>query len=162
MVRRKGETLKLEEKTKQELERKSAEAATCLLFEFRCSSSWASAPYHGRCQKLGCFSGLSKACRFRVCGGTYSALIKHIRGHYMEAGFECLKNIGKGLLNGILSKSNIKPHKMSYYLEKRDPEFEEKMANVLHIYKEVTMINANDIEAEKQTTLSYDEKSGIH
>ena len=68
--------------------------------------------------------------------------------------------LGKGRLHNILSKSNVKPHKVSYYLERRDPEFEGKMANVLCVYKEVEMLNASDCE-RKSTTVSYDEKPGI-
>lgn len=92
---------------------------------------------------------------------TYSLLIKYIKNNYKEAEHECLKNIGKSLLNNILSKGNIKPHKISYYLEKRDPDFEEKMAVVLNVYKEVEIINMNKNKDKKITTISYDEKPGI-
>lgn len=91
---------------------------------------------------------------------TYSLLIKHIKKHCKENGHPCLELMGKGRLNGILSKSNIKPHKVSYYLEKRDPEFDEKMANVLCVYKEVELQNASETP-QKTVTLSYDEKPGI-
>lgn len=92
---------------------------------------------------------------------TYSLLISHIRKTCTENGHDCLREIGKGVLNGILTKGNIQPHKISYYLEKRDPEFESKMATVLHIYKEVSLINDGEVKREKQTTISYDEKPGI-
>ena len=49
----------------------------------------------------------------------------------MESGYPCLINTGKGFLNNLLSNSNIKPHKVCYYLEKRDPDFDIKMASVL-------------------------------
>lgn len=91
---------------------------------------------------------------------TYSLLIKHIKKHCKENGHPCLELIGKGRLNGILSKSNIKPHKVSYYLEKRDPEFDEKMANVLCVYKEVELQNASETP-QKKVTISYDEKPGL-
>lgn len=94
---------------------------------------------------------------------TYSALIKHIRNNCKYAGHDCLSKIGKGRLNMILSKSNIKPHKISYYLERRDPEFETKMANVLCVYKEIQIINEspNMERKRKSVTISYDEKPGI-
>lgn len=92
---------------------------------------------------------------------TYSALIKHIKKECENAGHGCLKNTGKGFLNNVLSKSNIKPHKISYYLERKDPDFDEKMASVLHVYKEIAMINDEDICSYKHTTVSYDEKPGI-
>ena len=92
---------------------------------------------------------------------TYSALINHVKKSCMDAGHDCLKNMGKGLLGQILSAGNIRPHKITYYLERRDPEFEAKQANVLHVYKEVEMVNSGTLNQQKQTTLSYDEKPGI-
>jgi len=93
---------------------------------------------------------------------TYSLLKKHIRENCHQAGYPMLSKIGKGVLNKILSQGNIKPHKISYYLERRDPEFEIKMANVLNVYKEIAIINENNHnEKRKQTTISYDEKPGI-
>ena len=92
---------------------------------------------------------------------TYSLLIKHLKNNCIENGHECLKKIGKSVLNGILSKGNIKPHKIGYYLEKRDPEFDIKMANVLQVYKEISLINEGKVQREKETTISFDEKPGI-
>lgn len=91
---------------------------------------------------------------------TYSLLIKHIRGHAAAAGHECLLKIGKGRLHSILSRSNIRPHKISYYLERKDPDFDAKMADVLCVYKEVEMMNASAAE-RRSVTISYDEKPGI-
>lgn len=91
---------------------------------------------------------------------TYSLLIKHVRKHCKEQGHPCLKLIGKGRLNSILSKSNIKPHKVSYYLEKRDPEFDKKMAQVLCVYKEVELQNISETP-QNEVAISYDEKPGI-
>jgi transposase len=92
---------------------------------------------------------------------TYSLLIKHIRKHCLEQDYPCLAKIGKGRLHVILSKNNIKPHKISYYLERKDPDFDEKMANVLCVYKDVEMLNAAPAENRSQVTVSYDEKPGI-
>jgi transposase len=92
---------------------------------------------------------------------TYSELAKYIKKNCEKEGYTCLKNTGKSFLNNVLSKSNIKPHKVSYYLERRDPDFETKMASVLHIYKEVALINDDKLCANKHTTVSYDEKPGI-
>lgn len=52
---------------------------------------------------------------------TYSALAKYLRENCVAAGFPSLINTGKSFLNNVLSKSNIKPHKISYYLEKKTP-----------------------------------------
>jgi len=92
---------------------------------------------------------------------TYSLLIKHIRKYCQEMEYSCLAKIGNGRLHTILSKNNIKPHKISYYLERKDPEFDEKMANVLCVYKDVEILNANTTETRTSVTISYDEKPGI-
>jgi transposase len=91
---------------------------------------------------------------------TYSLLAQHIRTHCEAAGYPVLARFGKGRLHDLLSKSNIKPHKISYYLERKDPEFDRKMADVLCVYKEVQMLNASAVERQS-VTLSYDEKPGI-
>ena len=92
---------------------------------------------------------------------TYSALVRHIYTNCKQEGFECLTNIGKSVLHGILTSNRIKPHKVTYYLEKRDPQFAEKMANVLCVYKEVEIINSNPDIDQTSVTVSYDEKPGI-
>ena len=64
-----------------------------------------------------------------------------------------------------LTQGELKPHKVRYYVERRDPEFEQKMAAVLHVYKEVEIINRGLVQGailEPGTvTVSYDEKPGI-
>ena len=60
----------------------------------------------------------------------------------------------------------IKPFKIRYYCERRDPEFEEKMHDVLLVYKQVEMQfddqgNLLPFEGQVVHTLSYDEKPGI-
>lgn len=99
---------------------------------------------------------------------TYSLLSKHIRENCEAKGYPRLKNAGKSLVHGILEKEGIKPHKITYYLERRDEQFEEKMAQVLSVYKDVQLINTSEsgqenqeAPARKQTTVSYDEKPGI-
>jgi len=91
---------------------------------------------------------------------TTRLLAEHVRKHCHEYGYPCLAKLSRGTVAKILAKSKIKPHKIRYYLERRDPEFEEKMAQVLHVYKEV------EISAEKTTGvmtayLAYDEKPGM-
>ncbi len=97
---------------------------------------------------------------------TYSLLAKHIQKTCEAEGYPKLKNAGKSLIHGILDKAGIKPHKITYYLEKRDEKFEEKMAQILAVYKEIQLTNIlekdnrND-HLRKHTTVSYDEKPGI-
>jgi transposase len=72
-----------------------------------------------------------------------------------------LANIKRGTVSKILNKSDIRPHKITYYLERRDPDFARKMTQVLHVYKQVEMIKQMDKDAPPLTVLSYDEKPGI-
>ena len=92
---------------------------------------------------------------------TYSLLKKHIRAHCKQTGYESLLRVDKGILHTILSKGNIQPHKIRYYLERRDEEFDKKMVNVLQVYKQVQLTNAFGLQDRSITTLSYDEKPGI-
>jgi hypothetical protein len=46
----------------------------------------------------------------------------------------------QGTVCKILGQEEIKPHKVRYYLERRDAEFEQKMAEVLCVYREVQML----------------------
>lgn len=101
---------------------------------------------------------------------TYSLLAGYIKKNCERVGYPKLKNASKSLVYGILNKAGIKPHKIEYYLEKRDELFEEKMAQVLAVYKDVAIINKEEDDAKKhneqvtkrtRTTISYDEKPGI-
>ena len=66
----------------------------------------------------------------------------------------------------ILNRQAVKAHKVRYYLERRDPEFEERMAEVLCVYREVAVLKeaaAAETEPRKPVVVvSYDEKPGIH
>ena len=91
---------------------------------------------------------------------TNRLLANHARKHCKKAGHPSLAHINRGTVSKILQKSGIRPHKITYYLERRDPDFDRKMAQVLHIYKEVELIKQND-ESSSFAVLSYDEKPGI-
>jgi len=92
---------------------------------------------------------------------TTNELAKYARNNCKRAGYPSLKQLNKGTVSKILSKSDIKPHKMSYYTEKRDPDFDRKMIQVLHIYKEVEVYRAPGNDQDLVAYLSYDEKPGI-
>ncbi len=92
------------------------------------------------------------------------ALATHIRENCEEKGYPCLQRVNKSTVFRILKKAQIKPHKITYYVERRDPRFEEKMAEVLSVYKEVEILNTkvkNGEEEQLMATISYDEKPGI-
>jgi transposase len=96
---------------------------------------------------------------------TYKLLTNHIRKHCTDAGHPALQKLSRSKLHRILTQAEIRPHKIRYYVERRDPEFERKMADVLHVYKEVQVINAglaNGARPESGTiSISFDEKPGI-
>ena len=91
---------------------------------------------------------------------TVSKLAEHIRKKAVESKHPALAKAGKSTIHRILSKAHIKPHKTAYYLEKRDEEFEEKMAQVLVVYKEVEQARESGHQGQ-EAVLSYDEKPGI-
>lgn len=94
---------------------------------------------------------------------TTASLAKHIRSYCIAAGHPSLSNLARGTVSKILSKAVIRPHKIEYYVERRDPEFDVKMVQVLHVYKEVELLRTNLENGEAQTVaiLSYDTKPGI-
>ena len=71
-----------------------------------------------------------------------------------------IRNISNGTVSKILRKSRIRPHKITYYEEKTDPDFDQKEREILHVYKEVEIYRR---EGRKYLValLSYDEKPGI-
>jgi len=91
---------------------------------------------------------------------TMSKLLYQIRTGCEDAGYPDLKEIVKSTVWSILNDAEIKPHKIRYYLEKRDPEFEQKMDDVLIVYKQME-IQFETGEDNGIVTLSYDEKPGI-
>ena len=77
-----------------------------------------------------------------------------------------MSTVAETTLRKILNNARIKPFQVSYYCEKRDPEFDAKMHDILVIYKQIEMQfdqDGNLIPFEKDVvhTLSYDEKPGI-
>jgi transposase len=93
---------------------------------------------------------------------TTRLLARHAREHGPSVGHECLAKLVQGTVCKILDAHAVKPHKIRYYLERRDPEFEEKMAQVLCIYSEVEILKeANAKEpSDAVAIISYDEKPG--
>ena len=96
---------------------------------------------------------------------TYRLLLAHIRYHCVTVGHPALLKLSCSKLHKILRQGELRPHKIRYYVEKRDPDFETKMASVLHVYKEVEIVNeyrrGEDGRQLGMVTISYDEKPGI-
>ena len=97
---------------------------------------------------------------------TTRLLAAHARDWGPAAGHTCLAKLAQGTVCKILADQEVKPHKVRYYLEKRDPEFEPKMAEILCVYREVAMLREDAARAAagldgSQVIISYDEKPGI-
>ena len=98
---------------------------------------------------------------------TLKNLHQHIQNHAEEAGFPRLKTITKPMVQKILKRCDIKPFKIKYYCERRDPDFESKMHDVLVVYKQVSMQFDKEgsiiIPPDQPMvhTISCDEKPGI-
>ncbi len=92
---------------------------------------------------------------------TTRLLARHAREHAVAAGHPCMAGIVQGTVCKILSRQDVKPHKVRYYLERRDEAFETKMAEVLCVYREVAVLRATDAGTGKVAIISYDEKPGV-
>src|SRR4030067_577412 len=94
---------------------------------------------------------------------TLKALAEHAKKYGPESGHDCVKKACKATIQRILSEHPIRPHKVAYYLERRDPEFDHKMEEVLCVYKEVNLQNETMKPGEIPSviTVSLDEKPGV-
>lgn len=104
---------------------------------------------------------------------TISLLAQHVRKNAISSNHPALQRAGKSHIHNILKEIPIQPHKISYYLERKDPEFDEKMAQVLVVYKTVQLVNEDEANGDKGegegegesnrkwAVISYDEKPGI-
>jgi hypothetical protein len=54
----------------------------------------------------------------------------------------------------------VKPHKVRYYLARRDPDFTEKMAKALCVYRQVKLLKKKP-PSVAVAIVSYDEKPGV-
>jgi len=92
---------------------------------------------------------------------TTRLLARHVREYAAVAGHSCLQNVAQGTVCKILARHDLKPHKVRYYLERRDEAFETKMAEVLCVYREVAVLRASQTLGLDVAIISYDEKPGI-
>ena len=82
---------------------------------------------------------------------TTRLLARHAREHAAAEGHACLGQLVQGTVCKILDEQEVKPHKVRYYLERRDPDFKEKMAEVLCVYRQVRILKET---AAKSNTCS--------
>ncbi len=96
---------------------------------------------------------------------TRQSLAAHVRQQAQVAGHGSLAKAAKATVQRILDQQHLQPHKVKYYLERRDPEFELKMKEVLMVYQEVAVQNQAAAGAAgvapNVITVSIDEKPGV-
>jgi hypothetical protein len=95
---------------------------------------------------------------------TRSALARHVRKHAIQEGYPALAQAAKATVQRILDAQSLRPHKVTYYLERRDPNFLLKMKDVLLVYQEVALQNEAVLNGAPQPlviTVSVDEKPGV-
>jgi transposase len=95
---------------------------------------------------------------------TRSALAQHVRQHAAEAGYPILAKAAKATVQRILEGQTLQPHKVKYYMERRDPDFLSKMKSVLLVYQEVALQNESLLRGAPEPiviTVSVDEKPGV-
>ena len=93
-----------------------------------------------------------------------SQLAAHTRKFAPDAGHSCLSRASKATIHRILRAQALQPHKIKYYLERRDPDFERKMQDILFVYQDVNFQNATEATssaAPEMVTVSVDEKPGV-
>ena len=99
---------------------------------------------------------------------TRALLTKHINKFAEGAGHIRLSTVSQSKVRTILEEADIKPNKITYYRENRNPDFDQKMHNVLLVYKQLSLqfdetgqLLPLDEDGQVVHVLSYDEKPGI-
>jgi len=91
---------------------------------------------------------------------TIKLLTSHVQKKSKEVGYPALAKASGSTIWTVLNDAEIKPHKIRYYLERRDPDFDQKMGEVLLVYKQLEIEFESSIDSGI-AVLSYDEKPGI-
>jgi transposase len=99
---------------------------------------------------------------------TRALLTKHINKFAEGSGHIRLSTVSQSKVRTILEEADIKPNKITYYCENRDPDFDQKMHNVLLVYKQLSLqfdergqLLPFAEDGQVVHVLSYDEKPGI-
>ncbi len=97
-----------------------------------------------------------------------ASLTRYINSVAEKEGYPRMATASVSSIRKILGEARLNPHKITYYCEKRDPDFNKKMHDVLVIYKQLELRfdeegNYIPFTEEEQIvhTLSYDEKPGV-
>lgn len=102
---------------------------------------------------------------------TTTSLTRYVQTHCVRHGLPELQTVQPSTVWTVLNDRQIKPHRMKYYLVKKDPDFKIKAEKVLLLYKRVEWIlqlTRDDTSQGRRADelcgevfLSYDEKPGI-
>ena len=96
---------------------------------------------------------------------SHRRLAQHVRQNTLAQGHPSLNRAAKATVQRILKGQTLQPHKVKYYMERRDPEFDAKMREVLLVYQEVDLQNKTAPDtpdaAPAIITVSVDEKPGL-
>ena len=91
---------------------------------------------------------------------TRQSLANHLRAHAIDAGHPSLARAAKATVQRILVAQPLHPERVQYYMEKRDPDFDSKMKQVLAVYYEV-LVRSEARGKQRIVTVSVDEKPGV-
>ena len=89
---------------------------------------------------------------------TLHLLAAYAREHGLATGHACLAELAPSTVHAML---NSQPHKVRYYLQRCDPAFEERKAEVLEVYAAAEMLRQIPQADRPVAVLSYNEKPGI-
>ncbi len=113
-----------------------------------------------RVVSLACRKPKDRGCAQQLW--TIRLLAQHARNHCERAGHPSLGKLECGTVSKILRANRVHPHKVRYYLERRDPDFDTKRVQVLHVYKQVEIWREPGMAPpDLVAVLSCDEKPGI-
>ena len=92
---------------------------------------------------------------------TLRLLALHARTHGPASGHACLADLAPSTVYEVLNSQPVKPHKVRYYLQRRDPAFDERKVEILEVYAAAEMLRQMPEAERSVAVLSYDEKPGI-
>ena len=87
-------------------------------------------------------------------------LARYVREHAVAAGHPSAAQVGKGTISKLLAAQDLHPQKIRYYLQRKDPDFDRKMVQVLHVYHQMTR-DFDPEDGRPTVRWSSDEKPGL-
>ncbi|MCY0878175.1 MAG: IS630 family transposase [Firmicutes bacterium] len=88
-----------------------------------------------------------------------SLLAQYVREHAVAAGHPSAQRVRQGTISQWLAAQDLPPPRVTYYLQRRDPEFDAQRVPVLHVYQPVEF--TFDEHGQPTVRWSSEEKPGI-